>query len=133
MSTCESRQEYINKLYGTITNSIKKAEKRTSLKEVSAQEFLDYFKRYMIEGQSIKNSVVSSKSPVENIQVPNDQNTEATLFSYDVENVKSVINSKSIEEISAPTFTSTAQSSQLMPITTIFYNTARLSLQTRKS
>jgi hypothetical protein len=133
LSTCESRQEYINKLYGTITNSIKKAEKRTSLKEVSAQEFLDYFKRYMIEGQSIKNSVVSSKSPVENIQVPNDQNTEATLFSYDVENVKSVINSKSIEEISAPTFTSTAQSSQLMPITTIFYNTARLSLQTRKS
>ncbi|MBW4601821.1 MAG: hypothetical protein KME29_20160 [Calothrix sp. FI2-JRJ7] len=103
------------------------------MKEVSAQEFLDYFKRYMIEGQSIKNSVVSSKSPVENIQVPNDQNTEATLFSYDVENVKSVINSKSIEEISAPTFTSTAQSSQLMPITTIFYNTARLSLQTRKS
>lgn len=113
LSTYESRQEYINKLYGTITNSIKKAEKRTSLKEVSAQELLDYFKRYMIEGQSIKNSVVSSKSPVENIQVTNEQNTKATLFSYDVESVKSVTNSKSIEEISPPTFTSTTQSSQL--------------------
>ncbi|BAZ15352.1 hypothetical protein NIES4071_72240 [Calothrix sp. NIES-4071] len=111
LSTHQSRQEYIEKLYITITSSIEKAKKRTSLKDASVKEFLEYFKRYIIEAQLIQNPVVASKIPAENIQLI-EQNTEATLFSFDSESRKPVTNSKSIEELSPPIFASTTQSSQ---------------------